>query len=397
MLLLGGMALICFVLFGATLSSLGLYQGPARQEFGWSQAAASSVAAAFALAIAISAAAGGWLVGILGPRRVMMAGGVLVAIGYFAASIIDNQFGYIAAFAAAGFGFGGATVVPCTYVASRYIRVGLGLSMGIILCAASLGSTVLPIAVQAFIEHIGWRSALAATGACVLLATIPITMLLVPNSEQQPDHQSPRSDRRFPAAPMPWRLLILVVVMQMFFQMSYMGLYIHFVPLFSSLGFTTSTAVLFFAMQNALSALSLLAVGWLADRWGPIRIMAVAILLSAGSILLLHLIGSQTSSPVLLAGFIVGWGASGGCSAQLAPLLIREAVPVEALGRALGLSGLIAGLAEASGPVLVGGLADLAGGYARVLPDLAALTFLSIVPLLLFKMRRAQATAAAAK
>jgi len=53
-------------------------------------------------------------------------------------------------------------------------------------------------------------------------------------------------------------------------------------------------------------------------------------------------------------------------------------------------SGLVAGLAEAAGPVLVGGLADLAGGYAGMLRVLAALTFLSIVPLLLFKMQRAK-------
>ncbi|MFA7587969.1 MAG: MFS transporter, partial [Novosphingobium sp.] len=334
LLLLGGLALICFVLFGATLSSLGLYQDPARQAFGWSQTEASAVAAAFALAIAISAAVGGWLVGIFGPRRVMMAGSVLVGIGYCTASIIDNPLGYIAAFATAGFGVGGATVVPCTYVASRYIRIGLGLSMGIILCAASTGSTILPIVVQAFIEHFGWRSALGATGACVLLVTLPVIMLLVPNGERQPDQPSAGSDRFSRAVAVPWTPLALVVVMQMFFQMSYMGLYIHFVPLFSSLGFTASTAVLFFAIQNALSAVALLVVGWLADRWGPFRIMVVAIFLSAGSILLLHLIGRQAPSTMLLAGFIVGWGVSGGCSAQLAPLLIREAVPVAALGRA---------------------------------------------------------------
>ena len=388
-LLLGGLALICFFLFGATLSSLGLYQNLARQEFGWSQAEGSMVAAAFALAIAVSAAAGGWLIGIFGPRRVMTVGGILVAIGYSTASMVGSPLIYVIAFAVAGCGVGGTTIVPCTYVASRYIRVGLGVSMGVILCAASMGSTVIPVAVQAVIEHFGWRNALGATSAIVLLVTLPVTTLLVPADGPQAGARSSRSGPLSREAGMPWTSLMLVVLMQVLFQMSYMGLYIHFMPLFASLGFTTSTAVLFFAIQNALSAVALLGVGWIADRWGPGRIMLVAIFLNAGAILLLRLIGPHASSIFLLAGFIVGWGASGGCSAQLAPLLIREMVPAEALGRAFGLSGLVAGLAEASGPVLVGGLADLGGGYAGALRVLAALTSLAVVPLLVLKMHRA--------
>jgi len=388
-LLLGGLALICFVHFGATLSSLGLYQDLIRQEFGWSQTQASTVAAVFALAIAISAAVGGWLVEVFGPRRVMTASGVLVAIGYFIASVADSPVVFVGAFAAAGFGVGGATIVPSTYVASRYIRAGLGISMGVILCAASTGSTVIPVAVQSVIEHFGWRNALGTTAATVLLTTLPITLLLVPYGEPNADVRPPHTGPASREARIPWTPLMLVILMQMLFQMSYLGLYIHFVPLFTSLGFTPSTAVLFFAIQNAVSAVALLGIGWIADRWSPHRIMLVAIFVNAGSILLLRLIGPQASSVFLLAGFIVGWGASGGCSAQLAPLLISERVPPEALGRAFGLSGFVAGLAEAFGPVLAGGLADLAGGYRGMLWILATLTFLAIVPLLARKMHRA--------
>lgn len=375
-----GLTLVCFMIYGATSSSLGLFINPMRAELGWTNGQASRLSSAFLFTSALSALGAGWLLDRLGARIVMVGSLLLVTAGYYIASISTAAATFIVAFAIGGIGKGGATFVPCVYVLTRRMPNKLGIALGTVLSGAAAGSAILPMGVQSIVDLYDWRTAMVSIAVGTLVVAVPVVLCLVPHRrepvpDEGPDAGADRSSPSFPVRP-----LALVLTMQFLFTASAYGALVHMVPLLRQKGFEASEAVGLYGVANAVGAIALLLTGRLADRQGAARTMLGAIVVNAISLLMLGLI-AKDSSIAMLGAFLVAWGASSGCCTQLTPMIINKVVPRAALARSIGVSGLVYGLAGATGPVIAGACADWNGSTGLVL-SLTMLMSLSLLPLL---------------
>ena len=129
--------------------------------------------------------------------------------------------------------------------------------------------------------------------------------------------------------------------------------------------------------------------GWLADRWGRRRLMAVGLVVQA----LLSLVYLFISDPVLFVALRFVEGLAGAAILPSARALIADAVEPEQRGEAYGLFGAFFNAGFLIGPALGGLLAG--SGYASVFIAAVACRVLALVIVVAFVPRTAQRSVAA--
>ncbi len=385
-ILLAALTFVCFVNVGTMSSSLGLFIDPIRNDLGWTIGRVSQLPSAFFMGGAVASLAVGALLDRFGGRRVMVASAVMAAGAFVAASRLSDARALGVVFALAGAGSAGSTMIPMTYVASRHLRTSLSVALAFILCGATLGAAVLPVAIESILAELGWRSTMLGIAAVITCLVLPVLVGVIPRTGASSPSVPSRVDS--PArTSAPIGSLSLVMLVQFLFTVAMMGLLVHMVPLLTSRGFTAGTAVMIFAGINLMALVGFPAMGWLADRFGALPVLVVASLLTAAAIPLLQWVDADRGSTAHLVAFALTWGAVSGCSAQLTPVLIDRLAPAETAGRYFGIAGFVNGVASSVGPVAAGMLADRSAGYRSVVPAAALVTFVSILPLL--ALRRA--------
>ena len=141
-----------------------------------------------------------------------------------------------------------------------------------------------------------------------------------------------------------------------------------------------SRVIMFVGVFILLTALP---SGWLCDRFGKKRMVAVAGLMATLGTAIVVLVPSLTA--VYVGGCMVGAGVGFFYSANWA--LGTEIVPQEKAGQYLGLSNLAGAGAGAIGAYIGGPLADV-DGYVPLFVIFGALFLFSLVPLAFIKERR---------
>lgn len=378
------LAFIYMVTTSVTTSSMGILINPIRTELGWTAGQVSGLASAFFLGAAFASFGVGSMLDRLGGRKTMTGGVVVAGISLLLASQSSNSLLLYVLFVSAGAGCAGSMTVPCAYVASRHIHLGLGLVLGVILCVAAIGSATVPIFVERLISQFGWRAALASCALCIALLA-PIILTVIPRRDARASSSSQLPDATARETT-PIAKLALVLLMQILFVESMMGIYVHFVPIFISNGFTEGESLYLYSLSNIVSFVGFLGIGFLSNRYGIFPVLLSAIIFNSLSIMALILSMNVTSrSCTFVILFIVGWGLSAGSSSQLAPAIVGRLAPVSIAGRCYGISGLVDGIAASIGPVGAGLLADLPGGYDNVVAFSALSSFLAIVPVVLLR------------
>src|SRR3954464_9509284 len=152
---------------------------PIVDEFGWDRGAtAAAFSFGFILAALLSPLLGRWM-DRFGPRVVIEAGVICVALGLFAARYItapwqlDATLGVLVGAGSVCLSYTG----QACYLPNWFVRRG-GLAMSIAFSGVGLGSIVLFPALQKVIDAFGWRSACTALAIVVLLVLAPLNLLL---------------------------------------------------------------------------------------------------------------------------------------------------------------------------------------------------------------------------
>ena len=147
-------------------------------EFGWSRADTAAMFSINVLVYGLALPGVGTLMDRLGPRRVMSAGAILLAIGAASVSLANTLwqfyllFGVVMALGLCCIGW-----VPNTTVIANWFEARLGAALGI--ASAGLGATyVISASTEKLIFSVGWRGAYIILGAVVLLLALPLVALL---------------------------------------------------------------------------------------------------------------------------------------------------------------------------------------------------------------------------
>lgn len=290
--------------------------------------------------------------------------------------------------AAAGAAMGGASALLPSLIGHHVPRIrgfttgiySAGLAMGVALAAG----TAVPL------ENLlgGWRESLATWGAIATATGVGWLLLSGKLRRTNPGDPDPavRIDHR-----MPWRsrtawLVTAFTTSQMIIGFSGLA---WITPLYVSLGKTSQEAANLFVVFQVVQLATMLTLPALTDHTRDRRPLLAFVVGSTivGIVMLLHdPIGLAVPSMLLF-----GAGVGGGSTLGL--VLIVDATTTQADGARLGaMVFLVAFLAGALGPIVLGVLRDLTGGLAAGYSVMLALSVVVLVSTLAYRPGRTIAT-----
>ncbi len=382
-----GLALVLCVVFGTTISALGLFTLPITADLHCSHEQAARMATAFMLSMTLSMPLAGWLLDRLAPRPVMTAGSVLAALGYLLSAGSPDIDRLTLALALAGIGVGASTYVPAMTLASRWMAPARqGLAFGILLAGAAIGGVIFPNLLTRLIGEFGWRSVMQLIAGLILLVCVPLLLWLA----RLP--AAPAAACRHAAEALPGHAIGQVlrmprywlwIAMQLLLTMSGVGIYISLVSCLVAAGYSAQAASSWYAGVGAASLAGNFLFGALSQRLSARSILLCGNAIGIAGLLCLLLAQHPAWGLAALAVFTLSWGTTFNLVNQLAPLLLVEAVGQRNFGSLLGIGNLLGGLGAAFGPAAVGHLVDATGSYAPALLLCAALAAVASVPIAL--------------
>jgi MFS family permease len=144
------------------------------KEFGWSR---SVLAGAFSVFTLVSGGAGpvlGALADRFGPRRLILAGGALLAASLWADSYVTRAWHLYVGFGLlTAIGVSTAGWTPAVVMVQRQFSARLGLALGIAGSGVGLGIFLVVPLCQALIDAFGWRWAFRALGIFAAVGSCP--------------------------------------------------------------------------------------------------------------------------------------------------------------------------------------------------------------------------------
>ncbi|MEM1448095.1 MAG: MFS transporter [Planctomycetota bacterium] len=337
------------------------------------------LAGAYLVGTLLSAACLPWIGRVadrIGPRRMMMAASVGLALAGVALSAVQGIVALtLAFFLLRVFGQGALSLSSSHALALRY-DANLGAVEGLRGATISAAIAVVPQVSIALIAARGWRGAAVvlavSAGAVGLLAALFLV-------DRDPPRRAPTErdrggdDGSFTLAEARataslWILFVALATVAAVLT----AVHFHLQPILATAGMNEAEAARTFASFAAAGLAATLVGGLLADRMRPSVLLTVAMTLLAVGTVLLGLADSALDAHV---GMALHGVAHGIATATMAPTIARY------FGRAhhgaiRGLSGSVGVAGSAAGPWALSALADVVGGFGRALLLLGLATVL---------------------
>ncbi|MDH3730111.1 MAG: MFS transporter [Acidimicrobiia bacterium] len=323
------------------------------REFGVSRTGAGVLVSSFAVARLIFDPIGGVAADRLGPRRIMTAGGIVVAVSSVLAALAPSYAILVVARVIEGFGSAAFATAAMHTIITRapkermgreiaFFQTGLlgGVAVGPFIGgrAAEIGDFATPFWIYAFmgviVAYISWRFVEDAPPSGKSLGEL---------------WRSAGSTIRNPAF-----AGLLFVAFAMFVMRA--GARVTLLPLFGAeeLGLSESQIGDVLAISALVTVLIVNPGGWLVDRVGRRPVLVVGMALTAATV---AAYGQMTSYGGLLGVSIV-FGVVAGIAGIVPPTLAGDLAPEGAEGSAVGMYRMAGDLGLIVGPIWLGSVAD---------------------------------------
>jgi len=344
--------------FGA-LALPSVFIRPLEAEFGWSRADLSLVYTLSTVGMALGGLFWGRLSDRLDGRILLTLGSaaMVAALGAFAfAQSLWHL--YAASLLLGGLGFA-CLYAPVLSVTALWFERRRGLAMGIVTAGGALGQGVMPYTANLLIDSVGWRPAYAILAAATMVA-LGLLMPAVrrPPAATAPPVQSAGTGAAGDGRASPVLLLAAAAFLCcacMGFPLVHLASFVTAVCGSSDLGSTSLLVAMLFGTVGRV------AFGLLADRIGNLPAYATASFVQTACVAVYPLLDDRFSLLALSAVF--GFGFAGNMTCLI--LCVRELVPAERFGQALGTVMMVAWAGMGAGGYL-GGLAY--DGFASYTP-----------------------------
>ncbi|OAF06486.1 MFS transporter [Bradyrhizobium centrolobii] len=308
----------------------------------------------FAVVSGLTQAPTGYLVDHFGARKILLAGLVL---GGFALIVLGLHLSYASLIACAVLlGLANSVYHPADYaiLAEHMDEARMGRAFSIHTFAGFLGGAVAPAIVAALVTVSGGVGALIASGAIGVLVALLLVLMNIPDAGA---HKKKPGSANAPKQVVITPALIMLTALFMLLSLSVAGINnFGVVALMSGYGASYSTANVVLTAFLAASAIGVLAGGFLADhteRHG--QVAAACFAANAAIVLLIALVilpGWALTAAMTAAGFLSG------VIAPSRDMLVRNATPPGAAGRAFGIVSTGFNLGGIVSPLLFGWIMD---------------------------------------
>jgi MFS family permease len=378
----GGLAIIGFVLGGAGAVAIGLFISPMMEDLGWQNSKVSAIATAYNLAGLLTAPALGVGVDRFGAKRIVASGVALSSMGFLFASYAHTWYGLLAAFSTGGVGYVASVYVPTAVIVTSWMEDKKNLGMGVVWGALSLGAASFSPLIGWGIDSLGWRttSQLLAAIVAALLPVMFITIrekssdpVVIPLKAQQ-NHGGLSVGRAFRS-----NAFIAITLSSTLFATGMMCVNYHVVSIFMQSGYSLRTAGTIYGASWLLSGIGSVCLGLGAVRIGAKATLSLGLLSSAAGILCLLGSGDHGPGIISVTAFVVLWGASANSANQLIPVILADKFGLANLGTLVGAQSFVMGVMSAGGPVITGLLYDRFSNYRFGIYASTALTLLAFV------------------
>ncbi|MBI3634610.1 MAG: MFS transporter [Candidatus Rokubacteria bacterium] len=340
------------------------------REFGWSRTLLAGAFSTFTLVHGLLSLPLGWLGDRIGPRRLVLAGGALLAAGLF----LDARIGapwhlYVTFGVLTAIGVASAGWLPAVMLVQGWYERRVGTMIGVTSAGIGAGIFVVVPACQWLIEHAGWRGAYRTLAIVVAVWIVPATLLLVRDPPRRAGaaqiggaNAVPGDDitvRRAVRAPLFW----LIVVAQMGGAFASQMLLVHQVAYLVDHGIASITAAAVVGVVGIASIVGKGVGGWFSDTFGRELTYTLGMACLAASVGALAVIALAPRPPWAYAyGLLVSIGYS--VAAPLMPALINDRYRGRHFGAIFGMLYLCNSVGGSLGPWVAGRVFDTAGTYA---------------------------------
>ena len=355
--------------------AVAVFVDPMGAALGLSKTAVSTAYTIGGTAAAVVVLQVGRLIDRHGIRRSMIGVAILLGLACIGMSTIQGMAGLVIGFAALRILGPGTLSLASTVLPTRWFVRRRGLALGLVALGMGLSHAILPTAIQALIDAVGWRGAwiglalvawlLVLLPAIFLVRERPEDLGLRPDGEPQRGRSAsrPASDlrpewtfRQAARTPSFWILMVVGVTQSAVGT----GIIFHQVSYFAEQGLLGQLAVVFATFAVA-QTISMTLTGVVLDRVAPHLVLtALQVLLAAGIALMLVLRAVPAAVPIYAVLLGVAMGGMGTLSSVVWPTFYgtRHLATMRSVESGVKMT------AAAIGPLPLALAFDYLGGYA---------------------------------
>ncbi|MBN2187487.1 MAG: MFS transporter [Dehalococcoidia bacterium] len=369
---------------------------PVANELGWSYTQVSFAASLRGLEMGILAPFVGLLVDRWSPRKLVITGAIISALGLILLSYTSSLAMFYGAFILVAIGMSSCTMTVLMSAVANWFRRRIGTASGIAVSGFGFGGLLVPVIVR-LIEVYQWRMTMTILGLGMLVILIPLSLLLRHKPEQYgylPDgevkeevisgHRPGLSQnaevhmgvkqvlksRAFwhIALPFTYHLMIVSAIVT------------HVMPYLSSIGVARSMSSLVATAIPLASIAGRLLLGWLGDRFDKRKVVAGAFtMIGLGTLCFGY---TSIGGLWLIVPFLILLGTGYGGNNAMRPSLVREYFGRTNFGTVFGLIMGVNLLGGLVGPVLAGWVFDNRGNYDGIWFIFAGLAVAAVISIL---------------
>lgn len=382
-----------------TIGSVGMWSFvvalPAVQaEFGVDRADASLPYTLTMAGFAAGAVLMGRLADRFGVLAPLLSGAVCLAAGYALSASASSLILFALAQILVGLG-ASASFAPLMADLSHWFVKRRGVAVAVASSGNYLAGAIWPPILQHFISAQGWRPTYLAVGGFCLLTLIPLAFLLRQRAPVERGAASLAASAGRAIAPMaPAPLLALLLAAGVACCVAMAMPQAHLVAYCAELGYGPARGAQMLSMMLAFGVVSRLISGIVADRIGGLPTLLLGSSLQGVALFLYALFDGLTSLYVISALF----GLFQGGIVPMYAIIVREFLPAEKAGSAIGLVVMATLVGMAFGGWVSGAIFDLTGSYQLAFVHGLAWNLLnvSICVFLLWRRARVRPALAAA-
>ena len=353
---------------GIFFQSFGVYVPVLIEEFGWTATGISLAVSARQLLGVFTGPGVGFALDRFGSRRLIGIGLVLMGLGYFIFSGVQNFLFFVIVQLFLGFAASMSGWLPNTKILVNWFAKRRTMALAFMGIGMSIGGLFTPL-VAYFMELYGWRAVAVASGIIMFLGLALLPLLrsspeaygLEPEGSQELKKSRQNADADFTAQEaMRTRSFWLIAFGHGLALVSVVSVMVHFVThLSKGLGFSLQTAASMFALLTIMQIVGQLVSGFFGDYLSKRWLTVCGMMLHGTGIFILAI--GQTVPAIIIGSILHGlaWGLRG-------PLM--SAIRADYFGRThfgkiMGISDPIVIAGALIGPVIAGYSFDTSGTY----------------------------------
>lgn len=314
-----GVAFISLISAASVRSVSGIIIQPLEREFGWSREQITLATSINMLLFGLAGPFLGRLTDRFGPRLISITALSIIALGVTGTFWMTRAWHFIVLWGVVvGVGSAGTSMVLASSIVNRWFQQRRGLALGVLGAAMSAGQLIFTQLIMYLNTGFGWRAATLFAAAVIGCIALPLVLLLMVDSPAQKRLQ-PYGNTDLPIAPalpdpQPMRTALrssgfwLLAVSFGICGLTTSGLIqTHMIPHGLEHGFSDMTMAASLGVMGATDIIGTIASGWLCDRFGARRPLAVYYLLRGASLLVLPYIDNNNDLMIFSVVYGLNW------------------------------------------------------------------------------------------